>query len=273
MTTSLYLKNNLACSKATTLNYSTSFSFGIKLLHRDFHYPIYAIYGFVRYADEIVDTFFENSQQELLDEFKADTYKAIERKISSNPILDSLQWVVHKYQIEIHLIEAFLHSMEMDLTRCEHDQKSINEYIYGSAEVVGLMCLRVFCENDNDMYSRHYETARSLGAAFQKVNFLRDIKADYYGRGRIYFPGVEIARFTDAEKRSIEEDIQNDFDHALTGIKSLNKKSRKGVYLAYIYYQKLLRKIIKAPASELLNKRYRISNFFKLILMVRALFY
>ncbi len=271
MNIQLYRKNNLACSKITTKKYSTSFSMGIKAFHKSLRTPIYAIYGFVRYADEIVDTFFDYPQKELFEEFKQETYKAIKRNISSNPIIDSFQWVVNEYAIEQYTIDAFLNSMETDLYRKHHDLKSIDEYIFGSAEVVGLMCLKVFTGNNHSKYMSLKEEARNLGRAFQKVNFLRDIGSDFEGRGRIYFPGIDFQNITEKNKDSIIQDIETSFRNALPGIKKLDKKSKRGVYLAYTYYLKLLQKIKCAPVHTLIKQRYRISNLYKAWLFIRTM--
>lgn len=256
----LYDSVCLQCSKLTTNRYSTSFSLGIRFLNKDFHLPIYAIYGFVRFADEIVDTFHEHNKHELLERFKADTYTAIEEKISLNPILHSFQMVVNQYHIERELIDTFLRSMELDLSEKKYDQEGYEEYILGSAEVVGLMCLRVFLEGDKKKYNELKFYAQRLGSAFQKINFLRDLKADYQAMGRTYFPGVDMNEFDEKTKKSIEADIQKDFDDGLTGIKRLPKKSRFGVYVAYVYYLALFKKIENTPASVILNQRIRISN-------------
>ena len=268
---SLYHQTTLECSKLITQRYSTSFTLGIKTLAKKYHYPIYAIYGFVRYADEIVDTFHEFDKARLLAEFKADTYKAIREGISFNPVLHAFQLVVNEYNIEHELIEAFLHSMEMDLTEKEYTQNGYEEYIYGSAEVVGLMCLRVFCAGDEEYYQRLKEPARRLGSAFQKVNFLRDVKSDLEERGRVYFPGVDFGQFTLDDKREIEADIQADFDAALQGIKALPIGARQGVYLAYIYYLKLFQKIKGLPAKTILQQRIRIPDGRKFWLLVKSL--
>lgn len=260
----------LRCSKLTTNSYSTSFSLGIRFLHRDFHLPIYAIYGFVRFADEIVDTFHEHNKPELLARFKEDTYRAIEEKISLNPILHSFQYVVNKYHIERELIDTFLYSMELDLSEKKYDQEGYEEYIVGSAEVVGLMCLRVFLEGDDAKYDELKHYARRLGSAFQKINFLRDLKADYQVMGRTYFPEVEMSDFNDAVKSEIEADIQKDFDDGLTGIRKLPKKSRFGVYVAFVYYQSLFNKVKKTPAAVILNKRIRISDNQKYMLFLKC---
>lgn len=272
MKTDLYTTTALKSSKLITEHYSTSFTLGIKTLHKRFHLPVYAIYGFVRYADEIVDTFHDHDKKDLLDRFKADTYKAIEEKISLNPVLHSFQLVVNKYNIEHELIEAFLKSMEMDLYENTYDQDGYEEYIYGSAEVVGLMCLRVFCEGDEEQYQQLKPPAKSLGSAFQKVNFLRDIKSDFKDRGRVYFPGVDFTKFTQIDKKSIEDDIQRDFDHAFEGIKKLPSGSRLGVYLAYIYYLQLFKKIKNLPHTRIMEERIRIPDSKKMLLLTKTYF-
>jgi phytoene/squalene synthetase len=266
----LFTKTTFECSKLITEYYSTSFTLGIKTLNKKFHYPIFAIYGFVRYADEIVDTFHDHPKQTLLDRFRADTYQAIAEGISLNPVLHSFQQVVNQYKIEQALIDAFLHSMEMDLHQQQYNQDGYEEYIYGSAEVVGLMCLRVFCEGNEAQYESLKEDARRLGAAFQKVNFLRDVKSDYEDRGRVYFPGVDFADFTKDAKLQIEADIQADFDAALRGIKRLPDGARAGVYLAYRYYLRLFDKIKNVPASRIQNERIRVPDFQKIILLAQT---
>ncbi len=263
----LYTKNALQCSKRTTRNYSTSFSFGVRLLSKKFRMPVHGIYGFVRFADEIVDTFHEHDKAKLLKEFRADTYAAINKKVSTNPILHSFQYVVNKYNIETEIIDAFLDSMEMDLSYEDHNNQTFQEYVYGSAEVVGLMCLRVFTENDNEQYEKLKQPAKKLGEAFQKINFLRDIRSDYIERSRSYFPQIDPASFSDEDKIKIEADIAKDFSEAYVGIKKLNKSSRLGVFLAYTYYKKLFLKIRKTKADNILAQRYRISNTHKLILL------
>jgi 15-cis-phytoene synthase len=255
------------CSSLITRRYSTSFSLGIRVFHKRFRAPIYGIYGFVRFADEIVDTFHAYPKQALLERFRQDTWTAIEEGISLNPVLHSFQQVVHQYGIERDLIEAFLHSMEMDLTESAYDASGYDEYIYGSAEVVGLMCLRVFCENNDVEYQRLKEPARRLGAAFQKINFLRDIKSDFDERGRVYFPGVDFSRFTQEDKYRIEDDIKADFDAALAGIRQLPEGARFGVYLAYKYYTHLFLKIKSAPAQRVAQERFRVSDKRKVYLL------
>jgi 15-cis-phytoene synthase len=267
----LYEKSTFGCSKLVTELYSTSFSLGIKTLRKRFHEPIYGIYGFVRFADEIVDTFHQFDKKYLLDKFKADTYEAIETGISLNPIIHSFQKVVHEYQIDRQLIDAFLYSMEMDLGKIEYDDSRYKEYIYGSAEVVGLMCLKVFVEGNNDQYEKLKADARSLGAAFQKVNFLRDLKSDYQERGRVYFPEIDMTNFSAYEKREIEKDIQIDFDNALRGILNLPVGARSGVYLAYVYYLKLFRRIQKTSAVKIQTQRIRVPDFIKVTLLAKTL--
>jgi phytoene/squalene synthetase len=268
----LYDTTTFKCSKLITEHYSTSFTLGIKTLASKFHMPIYAIYGFVRYADEIVDTFHEHNKKELLDRFRRDTYQAIEEKISLNPVLHSFQIVVNQYKIERELIDAFLHSMEMDLYFKDYNDDKYKEYIYGSAEVVGLMCLRVFCEGDIDLYNRLKEPARSLGAAFQKINFLRDMKSDYQERGRTYFPEVDFEKFDEHTKKQIEADIQKDFDDAYQGILKLPKGAKMGVYLAYVYYITLFKKIKAQPASVIMQKRIRVPDAKKIQLLLSSYF-
>jgi 15-cis-phytoene synthase len=266
----LYDQTTFECSKLITRRYSTSFSLGIRTLHKRFHAPIYAIYGFVRYADEIVDTFFDHNQKELLDRFTHDTYQAIDEGISLNPVLHSFQAVVNQYGIENELIAAFLKSMEMDLYETDYSQPGYEEYIYGSAEVVGLMCLRVFCEGDDALYQSLVPPARKLGAAFQKVNFLRDMKSDYQDRGRVYFPGVNFDQLSEVVKKEIEEDIQKDFDEAYQGILRLPKHARFGVYMAYIYYLNLFKKIRNYSSNKILTERIRIPDSIKFLLLAKT---
>jgi 15-cis-phytoene synthase len=268
----LYTKTTLECSKVITQYYSTSFTLGIKTLDKRFHLPIYAIYGFVRYADEIVDTFEGYDKKTLLNRFKSDTYTAIEEGISLNPVLHSFQLIVNKYKIDHELIESFLHSMEMDLFYADYNQEGYEAYIYGSAEVVGLMCLRVFCEGNVTEYDRLKADAKRLGSAFQKVNFLRDIKSDFQERGRTYFPDVDFANFTLEDKKAIENDIQADFDAALRGILELPKGAKGGVYLAYKYYLRLFDKIKNCPASRIQNERIRVPDYQKMTLLASTYF-
>lgn len=268
----LYNETSLKCSRLITNKYSTSFSLGILMLDKKYRMAIYGIYGFVRYADEIVDTFHDKDKKQLLDKFKRDTFEAIEQKISLNPVLHSFQLVVNKYAISHDLIHAFLHSMEMDVLKQDYDRSKFNEYVYGSAEVVGLMCLAVFCEGDKMKYEVLKEQARRLGAAFQKINFLRDIKSDLDDRGRVYFPNLDITRFDNGIKHLIEEEIKEDFEEAYKGVVSLPKGARLGVYIAYVYYTSLYRKIKGMPAKKVMTERIRIPDFQKLILLVVSYF-
>ena len=266
----LYAETSNECSKLITNRYSTSFSMGIKLFHKKFRMPIYGIYGFVRFADEIVDTFHDKDKKYLLNKFRADTFEAIEQGISLNPVLQSFQEVVNEYGIDHHLIDAFLDSMAMDLEKVEYKKDNYDKYIYGSAEVVGLMCLKVFCNNDVDNYESLKHDARALGSAFQKINFLRDIKSDYNERGRIYFPDVDYNNFTEEQKKVIQKDIQQDFDHGLRGIRNLPHGAKFGVYLAYIYYINLFNKISSAPIEEVKEKRIRVRNRKKVYLLAKS---
>ncbi len=268
----LFDQVSLACSKITTTTYSSSFSIGIYCLQKPLRAPIYSIYGFVRFADEIVDTFHDHNKVELFNEFKEETWKAIDRKISLNPILNSFQHVVHRFGIERELISCFLQSMETDLSVTGHSFETYNNYILGSAEVVGLMCLRVFTNNDNNLYEQLKPAAMKLGAAFQKVNFLRDIKNDYELLGRTYFPGVDFSSFSESEKLKIEKDIHDDFQTAFNGIKALPRDSRFGIYVAYVYYRSLFNKIKKVHHSTIMVERVRISGPNKLRLLLTSYF-
>ncbi len=258
------------CSRVTTRAYSTSFFSAIRLLHKDLRTPICNIYGMVRFADEIVDTMHEYPKACLLREFRDETNLSIRRGISLNPILHSFQLTVNKYAIDPALIENFFESMEMDLAQTAYDPDQYEKYIYGSAEVVGLMCLQVFCEGDLASYEKLKPYARSLGAAFQKVNFLRDIKADFNGLNRIYFPGVDFLNFRRTEKLAIEKDIEKDFQHALKGILQLPIKARFGVYVAYKYYMTLFKKIRTLQPERVLQARIRIPSYHKLVILLRA---
>ena len=257
-------------SKLTTVTYSTSFSLGIKVFNKKYHDPIYAIYGFVRFGDEIVDSFHGFDKRKLLKKFEADTYEAIEDGISLNPILNNFQWVVNKYQIDHELIHLFLRSMEMDLDQKDYDLKSFKEYILGSAEVVGLMCLQVFVEGDKKRYEELKPAAMALGSAFQKVNFLRDLNADKNILGRSYFPNIDVASLDEDTKEQIIADIETDFKQAYEGLKQLPKGARLGVYVAYIYYLSLLRKIKRTQASVIMKQRVRIPNSEKYRLLVSS---
>lgn len=261
---------SMQCSKITTQRYSTSFCSAIRLLHKDLRTPIYNIYGFVRFADEIVDTFHDYDKSQLLEEFKNETYNAIERKISLNPILQSFQITVNEYQIDLHLIDAFFKSMEYDLSKKSYDDEGYKDYVYGSAEVVGLMCLSIFCEKDHQQYEKLKPFAKSLGAAFQKVNFLRDVKADFQQLERTYFPDVDFRNFTSETKKKIEEDIMYDFSNAYKGIIELPLKARFGVYVAYKYYLSLFKKIKRTQPAKILEQRIRIPNYSKAFIVVRA---
>jgi phytoene/squalene synthetase len=266
----IYSEVCFQCNKLITNAYSTSFSLGIKMFAPELRPPIYAIYGFVRFADEIVDTFHNHDKKSLLDDFKKDTFKAIENKLSLNPVLQSFQEVVNKYNIDHELIHAFLYSMEMDLYKNIYDKTELDKYIYGSAEVVGLMCLKVFLNGNEEKYNELKNYARALGAAFQKINFLRDIKSDYVDRGRVYFPDIDFNNFSELEKQRIEEDIQKDFELAYKGIVRLPKSSRLGVYCAYKYYLNLFYKIRSHPATDVTSKRFRVSDKRKLYLLATS---
>jgi 15-cis-phytoene synthase len=268
----LFADTAFQCSKLITQRYSTSFTLGIRTLHKKFHLPIYAVYGFVRYADEIVDTFHDKDKKGLLATFKQDTYKAIEEGISLNPVLHAFQITVNKYNIEKDLIEAFLNSMEMDLDHKNYNDSKYKEYIFGSAEVVGLMCLRVFCEGDSVLYEQLKGPACKLGAAFQKVNFLRDLKSDYEERGRVYFPGVDFHTFNQSTKVDIEIDIEEDFKEALEGINQLPRSAMLGVRIAYLYYIKLFYKIKGLSPDIITKKRIRIPNTKKITLLIGTYF-
>ncbi|MBL7953663.1 MAG: phytoene/squalene synthase family protein [Flavobacteriales bacterium] len=269
-TIALYDEVCLKASRTATRSYSTSFSLGIRSLEKDLRGPIHAIYGFVRFADEIVDTFHGFDKATLLARFRADTHTAIKEGISLNPILQSFQRVVNGYGIEPELYDTFLDSMAMDLQDRTYDQRSYETYILGSAEVVGLMCLRVFCKNDNALYQRLKPAAMRLGSAFQKVNFLRDLKDDHQNLGRTYFPGVDVARMDSETKRMIEADIRADMDAALEGIKQLPRGSRFGVYMAYVYYLALFRKIQALPCDRILKERIRVRNRRKIALLTTS---
>lgn len=257
---SLFDEVSIKCSRLTTKSYSTSFSLGIRFLAPDLRDPIYSIYGFVRFADEIVDSFHGYDKKKLLDEFKAETFKAIEDEISLNPILNSFQDAVRKYDIDHDCIHTFLRSMEMDLYKDTYREGEYETYILGSAEVVGLMCLSVFVRGDEAQYKALRPQAMKLGSAFQKINFLRDLHADYQDLGRTYFPGVDLNNFDMVARKAIEEDIEKDFAMGYEGIKKLPKNARFGVFVAYVYYYKLFKKIKNKPTQEILSKRVRLSD-------------
>jgi len=265
-----FYKVSNKCSEITTKEYSTSFSSAIRLLHPELQQPIYNIYGFVRFADEIVDTFHQFDKTSLLAEFRRETFEAIKRGISLNPILNSFQQTVNEYNIASELVAAFFHSMEMDLSKKTYDTRNFNEYVYGSAETVGLMCLYVFCEGRKELYENLKISAQSLGAAFQKVNFLRDIKADYNGLSRMYFPGCDFNNFTERDKKQIETAIHKDFKTAYAGILKLPLKSRFGVYVAYKYYLSLFNKIKSLQPARVLEARIRIPDYKKTMIVLRA---
>jgi len=265
----LYNDVSANCSELITKRYSTSFSLGINTLHKSIHEHIYNIYGFVRFADEIVDTFHDLDKEKILNQFEIDTFESIKNKFSTNPVLHSFQMVVNKFNIEKNHIRAFLKSMRMDLTMESFSEQEYKDYIYGSAEVVGLMCLKVFCDNE-EKYKSLEPYAISLGSAFQKINFLRDIKSDYEERGRVYFPGVDYNSFSKVEKIEIEDDIEKEFNHALIGIKKLPRVARSGVYLSYNYYRELLNKIKLLDSERLMTERIRVSNFKKFIIFLSS---
>lgn len=266
----LYNKVCEKCSQMVTQKYSTSFSLGIKLLDKKLHAPIYGIYGFVRLADEIVDTFHEAPQRDLLDHFKQQTREAIDLKISTNPILQSFQRTVHQYHIDWELIDKFFNSMYMDLEPIDYDQTAYEEYILGSAEVVGLMCLKVFVEGNEAQYEELKPAAMKLGSVFQKVNFLRDIQHDYENLGRVYFPNFDIENMQNEQLQEILSDIRYEFDESFEGIKKLPKSSKFGVYLAYRYYRKLFNRIERTSAKRIMKERVRIPNPIKYSILVRS---
>jgi phytoene/squalene synthetase len=267
MSKEIFDRVSIKCSRATTNTYSTSFSLGIRCLEKELRDPIHSLYGFVRFADEIVDSFHDFDKKVLLQRFREETYRAIEEKISLNPILNSFQATVNKYSIEPELYNQFLKSMEFDLTKRVYDENEIKEYILGSAEVVGLMSLRIFCKGNEEMYEKLKPFAQRLGAAFQKINFLRDINADYNQMGRTYFPGVDLSRFDESVKKKIEADIAEDFHQGYLGIKQLPRSARFGVYVAYLYFLALFEKIKKTPCQHVLNYRIRIRKRRKLTIL------
>ena len=259
-------------SRLVTNSYSTSFSIGISAINKKYRNAIYAIYAYVRLADEIVDTFHECDKKELLLNFEKDTWSAIDARMSLNPVLFSFQKAVNIYHIDRILIETFLESMKMDLESKFHSRESYNAYILGSAEVVGLMCLQVFCNGDTNEYIKLREYAMSLGSAFQKINFLRDLKSDTNSLGRTYFPDLELDKFDNKFKKALEEEIEFDFQNAYKGILQLPFSCRLGVLVSYLYYYALLLKIKNHSASDLLKKRIRISNAKKLFLLAKGYF-
>ncbi|MDP9955431.1 phytoene/squalene synthetase [Epilithonimonas hungarica] len=257
-------------SKYTTQKYSTSFSLGIMALKPSIRPAIYAIYGYVRLADEIVDSFHGYNKEKLLKRLRAETYDALEDGISLNPILHSFQETIRQYEIDIQLIDQFLHSMEMDLRKIEYSSALYDEYIYGSAEVVGLMCLYIFTGGNKQQFEELKPFAMKLGSAFQKVNFLRDLKDDYQILGRTYFPGLNMSVFDNSIKASIEKEIEEEFGEALKGIKRLPGSSLFGVYLAYRYYLSLFEKIKRTSSHHILQQRIRIANSQKLLVAFKS---
>lgn len=273
MSFQLYKDTSYKISKRLTLSYSTSFGWGIKAFKPEFRDPIFAIYGYVRVADEIVDTFHDFDKKELLKKFEADTWDAIEKGVSTNPVLQAFQETVNKYSIDLQLIKAFLKSMEMDLSNSSYERGVYDNYIYGSAEVVGLMCLKVFVKGSDEKYDELEYSARMLGAAFQKVNFLRDIKSDIIERGRIYLPGVsELTYINNRNKKELEKEIDNEFHSAFMGIVKLPIGVKLGVYSAYLYYLMLFKKIKRMDVDKLMSKRVRISNPYKFYLLIKSYF-
>ncbi|HPC97674.1 MAG TPA: phytoene/squalene synthase family protein [Bacteroidales bacterium] len=267
----LYNDLTVSVSRLVTRKYSTSFSIAVSLLERETRDAIYSVYGFVRFADEIVDSFHKFDKARLLKKFEEDYYEAVNQGISLNPILNSFQNTVRKYNIPDHLVQAFLKSMKYDLGRKEYvSEIQMDEYIYGSAEVVGLMCLRIFLRGDEEAFQTLSEPARRLGAAFQKVNFLRDLRADMTELGRRYFPDIIHKGLDEDVKADIIADIRNDFAAALPGIRKLPSRARLGVLTAYLYYLKLLKRIKSTPAGELAERRIRVPDAVKLLLLARA---
>lgn len=267
----LYNETSFQLSKKITNAYSTSFSLGIKAFAREYRDPIYSVYAYVRLADEIVDSFHGYNKADLMKRFREETFKAIDEKISTNPVLHSFQIVVNKYNIKKDLIDAFLKSMEMDLDKLSYQRNVYDEYIYGSAEVVGLMCLKVFVNGNDEQYNQLLHSAKMLGSAFQKVNFLRDIKSDIDERGRIYLPDVHITEGIDnSSKKRLENEVEEEFHQALMGILKLPLGVRLGVYSAYLYYYVLFKKIKSLDVNELLKRRVRISNFTKIFLLLKS---
>ena len=259
------------CSEKVTKTYSTSFSLATRLLSKNIRKDIYNIYGFVRFADEIVDSFHDYNKTELFNGFSKDLEKALVNKIHLNPILNSFQYTFHKYKIDKDLVDSFMKSMRMDLTKKKYSTvKEYKEYIYGSADVVGLMCLKVFVQADGKLYNKLKNNAMKLGSAFQKVNFLRDLKADKEDLNRTYFPNTKFEKLNEAEKNEIINEIENDFKDGLEGIKQLPLDAKFGVFMAYRYYNQLLKKLKMTPAKEIINKRIRVPNLKKIELLTRS---
>ena len=259
-----------SCSEKVTKTYSTSFSLATKLLSENIRKDIYNIYGFVRFADEIVDSFHNYNKEVLFNDFSVDLEKALLNKIHLNPILNSFQHTFHKYKIDKKLVESFMKSMRMDLIKKKYSVEEYKEYIYGSADVVGLMCLKVFVQGDNSLYNKLKNNAMKLGSAFQKVNFLRDLKADKEDLNRTYFPNTKFEKLSESEKNEIIIDIEDDFKKGLEGIKELPIEAKFGVFMAYRYYNQLLKKLKKTPATEIINRRIRVPNLKKLELLTRS---
>lgn len=266
----LYNEVCFSTNRLITNRYSTSFAIGVRCLDNSIRNAIFGVYGFVRVADEIVDTFHDCDKRSLLEEFEREYYLALERGVSTNPVIHAFQMTARRYGIDNELVDAFLKSMKMDLDHAYFGNEDISEYIYGSAEVVGLICLKIFVDGNDGEYRRLKPYAQHLGAAFQKINFLRDMKNDTMNLHRVYFPILEKESLTDSTKRIILNDIYEDYHEAKKGIRQLPKCARLGVYTAYLYYRALTRAIEKTPADKLLNKRIRISNGHKAILFCKA---
>lgn len=268
---SIFDKVSADCSKNVTNSYSTSFSLATKMLSKSIRQDIYNIYGFVRFADEIVDTFHDYDKKELLNRFIDELNYSLKNKISTNPILNSFQYTVNKYNIDYGLIDSFLKSMKMDLKKIKYNsEKEYKQYIYGSADVVGLMCLKVFVSGDDETYKKLKPSAMALGSAFQKVNFLRDLNADFHDLNRTYFPNLDFKDFDDQSKMLIMEDIENDFRKALKGIYELPNNSKFGVYAAYKYYKRLLTKLKRTSYMKIKNERVRVPNYQKVDVLARS---
>lgn len=259
------------CSKTVTKTYSTSFSLATKMLSKSIRQDIYNIYGFVRFADEIVDSFHDFNKEDLFDKFEYDLELALDYKISLNPILNAFQHTFHRYNIDKSLVDAFMNSMRMDLHKSEYlTNEEYKAYIYGSADVVGLMCLKVFVKGDQERYTELMQTAMALGSAFQKVNFLRDLKADHEELNRTYFPNTDLTNLDERSKQAIIDDIENDFTEGLEGIKKLPMEAKFGVFMAYRYYRQLLKKLKLTPALDIKNVRIRVPNYKKIGLLTRS---
>ena len=270
---SIFDKVSFNCSENVTKSYSTSFSSAVKMLAPSIRQDIYNIYGFVRFADEIVDTFHDYNKEELFQMFEIDLENSLKNKISLNPILNSFQHTVNKYQIPVELINAFMKSMKLDLSKKEyHTDDEYKEYIYGSADVVGLMCLKVFVNGDDANYKTLEHSAMRLGSAFQKVNFLRDLKADFEDLSRTYFPNTDLTQLDETSKNIIIKEIEADFAEGYKGIQNLPIEAKFGVYTAYVYYKKLLSKLKKTPSTEIKNTRIRVPDYQKYGLFAKCYF-